>query len=91
MTIFYLYCHLAFISTLQQMSALTVTYTQFSYYSRFITNCQKLPAAWLYFVLGSAINYSNIFQSNEVPYVPKFLSLHSELQIYFMISKLAWT
>lgn len=56
-----------------------------------IINCQCLSLAWLYFVLSSAANYSNIFQSNEVPYVPEFLSLHSELQTYFMISELAWT
>lgn len=45
-----------------------------------VTNCQCLSPAWLLFVLSFAANYSNIFQSNEVPYVPEFLSLHSELQ-----------
>lgn len=55
-----------------------------------VTNCKCLPP-WLYFVLSCAINYSNIFQSNEVPYVPEFLSLHSECQTYFMISEQAWT
>lgn len=56
-----------------------------------ISNHQCLPPAWLYFVLSTAVNYSNIFQSNEVPYVPEFLSLHSELQTYFMISEPART
>lgn len=56
-----------------------------------ITNCQCLPPAWLYFVLGSAVNYSNIFQSNEVPYVPESLSLSFKLQTYVMISEPAWT
>lgn len=45
-----------------------------------VTNCQCLSLPWLHFVLSFAANYSNIFQSNEVPHVPEFLSLHSELQ-----------
>lgn len=56
-----------------------------------ITKCQCLSPARLYFVLSSAANHSNILQPNEVPYVPEFLSLHSKLQTYFMISELTWT
>lgn len=56
-----------------------------------VTNCQCLSLPWLHFVLSFAANYSNIFQSNEVPHVPEFLSLHSELQPLLMILELAWT